>query len=313
MNNMKTLYLPKKLNILLIIFLGLLFLEFGTKNETNNAVKDSELVTKEIISDKSNNLNISIFLDLSDRISVKKYPSPTMEYFQRDIGYINSIAKSFEKHVKSKKVIHINDRMQIFFDPNPLDSKINTISNSLKINFDRKNVTKAKLGNVSIDYKKKTSQIYSLAINDGKYIGSDIWGFFKNKLEDRCIQKNQRNILIILTDGYMYYQNNKIDEGNSSNYITPQKIKNLGLTKSNWKQIMSKNKISILSTGKNFSNLEVLVLGLNPDTKNVYELEVMNELWSNWFNKMGIKKYKIKTADLPSDMDQIITDFISSK
>lgn len=310
---MKTLYLHKKLNIVLIAFLGLLFLEFGTKEDHNTNPKSLGTVANKIKSDNNDNLNISIFLDLSDRISVKKYPSPTMEYFQRDIGYINSIAKSFEKHVKSKKVIHINDRMQIFFDPNPLNNNINTISNSLKVNFDRKNVTKANLNNVSIDYKKKTSQIYNLAINDGKYIGSDIWGFFKNKLEDRCIQKDQRNILIILTDGYMYYQNNKINEGNSSNYITPQKIKSFGLTKSNWRQVMTKNKISILSTGKNFSNLEVLVLGLNPDTKNVYELDVMNELWSNWFNKMGIKKYKIKTADLPSDMDQIITNFISSK
>lgn len=310
---MKTLYMHKKLNIVLIIFLGLLFLGFGTNEKLKSTEKHSERLTDKLNSDNRNNLNISIFLDLSDRISVKKYPSPTMEYFQRDIGYINSVAKSFEKHVKSKKVIHINDRMQIFFDPNPLNNNINELSNSLKVNFDRKNVTKAKLDNVSADYKKKTSQIYSLAINDGKYIGSDIWGFFKNKLEDRCIQKNQRNILIILTDGYMYYQNNKIDEGNSSNYVTPQKIKSFGLTKSNWKQVMSKNKISILSTGKNFSNLEVLVLGLNPDTKNVYELDVMNELWSNWFNEMGIKKYKIKTADLPSDMDQIITNFISSK
>lgn len=310
---MKTLYLHKKLNIILIVFLSVLFLGFNSNEEVKINKKDSERLTNKLISDNRNNLNISIFLDLSDRISVKKYPSPTMEYFQRDIGYINSVAKSFEKHVKSKKVIHINDRMQIFFDPNPLNNNINTISNSLKVNFDRKNVTKAKLDNVSADYKKKTSQIYSLAINDGKYIGSDIWGFFKNKLEDRCIQNNQRNILIILTDGYMYYQNNKINEGNSFNYITPQKIKSFGLTKSNWKQVMAKNKISILSTGKNFSNLEVLVLGLNPDTKNVYELDVINELWSNWFKEMGIKKYKIKTADLPSDMDQIITNFISAK
>jgi hypothetical protein len=307
---MKTPYLHKKLNILLIVFFSFLFIKCGTKEDSDKP-EEIEIASRNVKSVNSDNLNISIFLDLSDRINIKKYPSPTMEYFQRDIGYINSIAESFEKHVKSKKVIHIDDRMQIFFDPNPLDNNINSISNSLKVNFDKKSVTKAKLDAVSNDYRTKTSQIYGLAMNDGRYIGSDIWGFFKNKVEDRCIIENKRNILIILTDGYMYYQTNKIDNSNLFNYITPQKISSLGLTKSNWKELIEKNKISILSTGKKFNNLEVLVLGLNPNTKNVYELDVLNELWSNWFIQMGIKKYKIKTADLPSDIDQIIRNFIS--
>lgn len=310
MTNMKTPYLHKKLNILLIVFFSFLFIKCGTKEDSDKP-EEIEIASTNVKSVISDNLNISIFLDLSDRINIKKYPSPTMEYFQRDIGYINSIAESFEKHVKSKKVIHIDDRMQIFFDPNPLDNNINSISNSLKVNFDKKSVTKAKLDAVSNDYRTKTSQIYGLAMNDGRYIGSDIWGFFKNKVEDRCIIENKRNILIILTDGYMYYQTNKIDNSNLFNYITPQKISSLGLTKSNWKELIEKNKISILSTGKKFNNLEVLVLGLNPNTKNVYELDVLNELWSNWFIQMGIKKYKIKTADLPSDIDQIIRNFIS--
>jgi hypothetical protein len=307
---MKTPYLHKKLNILLIVFFSFIFIKCGTKEDSDKP-EEIEIASTNVKSVISDNLNISIFLDLSDRINIKKYPSPTMEYFQRDIGYINSIAESFEKHVKSKKVIHIDDRMQIFFDPNPLDNNINSISNSLKVNFDKKSVTKAKLDAVSNDYRTKTSQIYGLAMNDGRYIGSDIWGFFKNKVEDRCIIENKRNILIILTDGYMYYQTNKIDNSNLFNYITPQKISSLGLTKSNWKELIEKNKISILSTGKKFNNLEVLVLGLNPNTKNVYELDVLNELWSNWFIQMGIKKYKIKTADLPSDIDQIIRNFIS--
>jgi hypothetical protein len=310
MTNMKTPYLHKKLNILLIVFFSFIFIKCGTKEDSDKP-EEIEIASTNVKSVISDNLNISIFLDLSDRINIKKYPSPTMEYFQRDIGYINSIAESFEKHVKSKKVIHIDDRMQIFFDPNPLDNNINSISNSLKVNFDKKSVTKAKLDAVSNDYRTKTSQIYGLAMNDGRYIGSDIWGFFKNKVEDRCIIENKRNILIILTDGYMYYQTNKIDNSNLFNYITPQKISSLGLTKSNWKELIEKNKISILSTGKKFNNLEVLVLGLNPNTKNVYELDVLNELWSNWFIQMGIKKYKIKTADLPSDIDQIIRNFIS--
>jgi len=47
---------------------------------------------------KQNNLNISILLDLSDRIDDKKYPNPVMSYKERDLGYIKAVAKSFQDH-----------------------------------------------------------------------------------------------------------------------------------------------------------------------------------------------------------------------
>ena len=51
----------------------------------------------------SNNINVSILIDLSDRIDPKKNSNPTMEYFQRDTEYIKAIEKGFLNHIKSKK------------------------------------------------------------------------------------------------------------------------------------------------------------------------------------------------------------------
>ena len=39
------------------------------------------------------NLNISVLLDLSDRIDTIKYSNPSMEFYQRDLGYLKSVAK----------------------------------------------------------------------------------------------------------------------------------------------------------------------------------------------------------------------------
>jgi hypothetical protein len=37
-----------------------------------------------------------------------------MEYFQRDIEYIKAIDRGFLEHIKGKKVIQLDDQMQVF-------------------------------------------------------------------------------------------------------------------------------------------------------------------------------------------------------
>ena len=134
----------------------------------------------------SKNLNISFLLDLSDRINPKKYPSTNMQYYQRDVEYINSIKKAFIDHVKQKKIIQLKDQMQVFFDPAPQDPLINKLSQQLKVSFD-KNTSKEQIKNVDKTFSEIPLKIYQSAIKDNKYIGSDIWRFFKNKVQPNTI------------------------------------------------------------------------------------------------------------------------------
>jgi hypothetical protein len=85
----------------------------------------------------SKNLNISILIDLSDRIDPEKYPNPSMQYYQRDLEYIKAIKTGFINHIKGKKVMQLNDQMQIFFNPEPSDFKINDFAKQLKVSFDK--------------------------------------------------------------------------------------------------------------------------------------------------------------------------------
>lgn len=263
-----------------------------------------------------NNLNVSILIDLSDRIDPETNPNPTMQYFQRDTEYIKAIEKGFLNHVKSKKIITYDDQMQVFFNPEPLDPKMNQFTKDLKVSFD-KNISKDYFTSVEKKYSELPLNIYQSAINDGNYVGSDIWEFFKNKVKDYCIKDDRRNILFILTDGYMYHQNTKFEEKNGSSYktsyLTTKLIKANNLTTSNYKDVIKKNGYGFVKANDDLKNLEVIVLGINPEKGNPFEEGVIKEYWENWFKDMKIKTYQIKSADLPSNIEPIILKAISSK
>lgn len=268
--------------------------------------------TKNPVVVDSNNINVSILIDLSDRIDPKTNPNPTMEYFQRDTEYIKAIEKGFLNHIKSKKIITYEDQMQVFFNPELLDPKMNELTKELKVSFD-KNTPRNYFDQVDKKYSELPTTIYQSAIKDGNYVGSDIWEFFKNKVKDYCIKNDHRNILFILTDGYMYHENTKFSEGSKTSYLTGKLIKANLLTTSNFKEVIEKNKFGFVKANDNLNNLEVIVLGINPEKGNPFEEAVIKEYWENWFKEMKIKNYQIKSADLPSNLEPIILKAISGK
>lgn len=256
------------------------------------------------------NFNISVLLDLSDRINPDKYPSPAMDFYLRDIGYLKLIAENFESHIMNKKMIKINDKIQAFIDPEPSDNTLNEKLNKLKISFTKDDVNKKGILMTCGIYDSISRLIYEAAIQDNQYVGSDTWRFFKTKAEDYCIEDGYRNILVVLTDGYIYHKNSKIKEDNRTTYLTPQDVKRYAFNKPNWKNQFDKEDFGFITVDKDLSNLEILVLGINPDKKNPHEEDVIKAYWTKWFEEMHVKHFEIKQADLPSNMDKIIRNFI---
>lgn len=299
-----------KVKIIFLISLAAfsLILSCRNGNEKRNA-KEISAIKKD--NKKNENLNISIFLDLSDRIDPIKYANPSMEFFKRDLGYIESIGKGFENHLRSKPIRQVNDQIQVYFEPEPLNVRINNLSQKLKLAFTKDNTSNASIQNVSPQYISTSNEIYKLAINDKKYIGSDIWGFFKNKINDYCIKPDHRNILFILTDGYMFYQSSKFMVGNKSSYLTPEMIRSLRLNTPDYKNQMQKKGLGFVKANDNLNNLEVVVLGINPAKGNPFEGDVINEYWNEWFKEMKVKGSIIKLADLPANIDPVIQKYIN--
>lgn len=288
-----------------IVLLLVLVITFSCKKDSDKT--HAEAIAKSPIAE---NYNISILLDLSDRISLQKNPNPTMEYYQRDLGYIKWVSEAFTQHLKTKRIRQIKDKMQLFFNPEPQDPDINSISQKLKITIDKNNVSRELLNSINANYALQTSKIYNSAIKDNRFIGSDIWSFFDAKVKDQCIEDKSRNILVILTDGYMYYDSTIMKDANRTTYITPELIRKNGLNTKDWEKKMQTDDFGFIKAGDDLSNLEVLVLGINPSRTNPYEEKVIKAYWTKWFTEMKVKRFEIKNADLPSNMEKIIKDFI---
>ena len=120
-----------------------------------------------------------------------------------------------------------------------------------------------------------------------------------------------RNILVVITDGYIYHEDTKFKEGNRMSYILPQTAKSLGLTKSDWKEKIDKMDFGLIAPRKDLDNLEVLMLEINP-SKNAspYEEDILNEVLSKWLSEMGIKKFEIYKTDIPQTTKKRIENFM---
>ena len=298
----------KNISLVLILSLILIACQDDPKEDSEtNLVAEK---TESGIQQTEQNLNISFLLDLSDRIDPKKYPNEAMDYYKRDAAYIKSVAGAMRNHLNSKRIRQIDDRIQVFFEPEPSNADINEISEKLKFNFSRHNISKDLLKRFDDNYNKYPTDIYNLAIEDDYYIGSDTWRFFKTNVKDYCLEEGYRNILVIMTNGYIFHKDTKIKQGNRTSYLTPEYIRSANLTSNNWMDIYNEKNFGYIGLEKDLSNLEVLVLGINPDPKNDFEEEVIRKYWSDWMENMNVKKYKIMKADLPSNMKRIIEDFI---
>lgn len=293
-----------------ILILATAVIFTGCSSE-NKQEKTGEISAGTVSPSKKTNLNISILLDLSDRISPEKYANPSMEFYKRDLGYIESIVKGFEKHLESKPIRQDDDQIQVYFEPEPLNPEINNLAKRLKLSFTRDNTSKNAIEKLSSQYISVSTEIYNLAIKDKKYVGSDIWGFFKNKVPDYCIKPKHRNILFILTDGYMFHQDSKFMEGSKSSFLTPKLVNALKLNTSNFKNLIKTNGYGYVKANDYLDNLEVFVLGINPAKGNPFEGDVIYEYWANWFKEMKVKNAVIKQTDLPSNIDNLIQNYIT--
>src|SRR5690606_39976180 len=111
---------------------------------------------------------------------------------------------------------------------------------------------------------------------------------------------DHRNILIVLTDGYIYHEDKKIMEGNQSSYLVPQLVNRLKLNNKNWKETIENKENGFISTGMDLSNLEVLVLGINPSKNNPRSEEHTSELQSreNLVCRLLLEKKKYRDKKL---------------
>ncbi|MCM1312025.1 MAG: hypothetical protein NC206_09345 [Bacteroides sp.] len=151
---------------------------------------------------------------------------------------------------------------------------------------------------MDIKFSKNLSQIYWQTLCERNWIGSDIWGFFCNKnakVDALCVRPDYRNILVILTDGYIYHDANKQKSGNAYSYILPMLVDNV-------------DNLSLMATRKNLDNLEVLMLEINPGK--ITRQDKLITILEQWLKDMEVGHFAVSGTDMPSNTRLIIDNFL---
>jgi hypothetical protein len=299
-----------KSKLFLILLISVVFFSCNSSDKKATGKEENVAVKK-----FGKQLNISILWDLSDRINPtihKEQPTNA----ERDISIIKYFADYLKGDMDKKGAFMAKGKLKVFFSPNPSDQNINTLASKLDIDLSTKNVKEKKqiYDNISTAFEQTSKQITDLTIKTSKWEGSDIYRFFKNDVTDYCVSKDTayRNILIMLTDGYVYDKNSMGRIGNKSEYILPHLLTSLALRdNSNFKSVFETKGCGLISTRSDLDNLEVLVLEVNSEANHKDDEDIIKLYFQKWFKEMKAKRFEIYNTDLPENTKKRITDFLN--
>lgn len=255
---------------------------------------------KKVEVEEPKSLNISVFLDLSDRLIRNLTPNQTY----RDTAIINYLVDYFRSKTLGPTILKNENKMKVFFYPTPNDTEISTLAQGLNVDIGLKQgVEKRKaLDEMKGRFQSNLERIYEETLNAGKWVGCDIWDFFSSKKVDNlCVKNGARNIVVILTDGYIFAENNKIKANNNQySYILPQTLA------INGSSLIDKRKGELKDKG-----LEILMLEVNPYQPD--HRDKMVNILENWFKSMGVDKLVIAETDANlTNTQTIIKNFLEN-
>jgi len=279
----------------------------GGSNNNNNANNTIATGTPQ-----EKQLNISILLDLSDRIS----PTINPDAQKNDIENIKTITEFFRANMKRLNAYNAKGKIRVFLVPPPSNSEINSIVSKLNIDcskMDNKG-RKEVYDTLTALYTQNLVNIYKETIATSAWIGSDIWRFFKDDVKDFCIEKDQnyRNVLIIVTDGYLYHQQSVFNNNNRYTYLLNSNLNQY--RRQNWEQMIEQNDFGIKTERNDLNDLEILVLEIKAErANNKIDEDIMSFLWKKWFKEMNVSHYEVYRSDLPAYTKTRIENFLNQK
>ncbi len=241
-------------------------------------------------------MNLSIYLDLSDRI--KPDGSSALSQKEKDIAIVENLANVIKERAVKQKILPCKDRIKVFFYPAPSDAKIVMLADNLELDLSTTQMNEKKKVLISFvnEFKSSLEKVYTATIETSNWQGSDIWGFFNKPIDTYCIKNGYRNVLVVLTDGYIYYEPTAtMQEGHAFSKITNTTLKDPAS--------------SLIANREGLENLEVLMLELNPNPMSLQPK--MEQVITDWLKKMGVQKCYVGETDVPSNTKMIIENFLN--
>jgi hypothetical protein len=260
-------------------------------------------------------LKISVLWDLSDRINPaihNEHPNNA----ERDVAIIKYFAECLKADMDRKGAFLAKGKLKVFFSPNPEEPNINSLASKLDVDLSNKDVKEKKkiYDNISNDFQQTAKQITDITIKTSKWNGSDIFRFFKNDIKDYCVSNDTayRNILVLITDGYIYHPQSKGRSGNKSEFILAELLNSLGLRNNpDYRSVIKSKNCGLISTRSDLNNLEILVLEVNSEANHKDDEDVIKLYLQNWFTDMKAKRFEIFNTDLPGNTTKRIANFLN--
>jgi len=304
-------------NIIILMCIAFALTNCGSGDTASHETKEkiNTLPTQSANAKTAKQLNLTILLDLSDRIDSVTNPSQPQHY-QRDTILIKHLTNYFTREMESKGGHMAKGKMRIVFQPTPSDPNINDAAAKLKVDLSPMNPGAKKVVHDGFDkiVSENIGRIYSIPLGQSKWPGSDIWRFFKNDVKDVAIDRdtNYRNVLVIFTDGYIYHDDSKDRVGNRFAYIIPELLDKYRLRGKDAEQKIQQLDFGLITKRSDLQDLEVLVLEVMPSVGHKNDEDIIRVVLNKWFTEMKVKKWAIFNSDLPSTTKPKIEGFLNN-
>lgn len=256
------------------------------------------------------NLNIIIVPDLSGRINDTLNNPSQIENDKKLLNYIYErfSSESIRKHPTNAKDHLIVD----VTGHNQANGNFRVLADSL--NYDLSIVTKQSTRLYFETHKAKFSEninkLYTLARIRPQ--GADYWDYFNNDLNKNLkrstLLENYRNVIVIISDGYLEAQN-KNETGvafYTGGYSQRMQVFNKLRSGESMEQALSGSVSPIMDCQSHFKNLEVLLLEVNPrhvkskqepvDKGTPQDARILRSIWTNWFKRLEVKNASKETV-----------------
>lgn len=249
-------------------------------------------------------INYTIILDLSDRVLNENQ----LNY---DIAQIKQLFSDFKNKAKQNLIITSKDRFVLKIIPQKRSTlNLDFYENTIQLRLDQLNIREKnkKLEELESNLITTLGQLKKEAIlgkNTNDYAGVDLWSFI-NDNKDSLTSPGYENTIVIMTDGYLDFENsNHVVE--LKNHFTGTKFLK-ELNSDNWKEKAIQEDYGILPINLNF-DAKWIITGLKSKNKSdLFQLSKIKYFWNKWIEESAnTKPYFINYSTESQILSQLNT------
>ncbi len=289
-----------------------IFLLFNSCNEFKQAVDEAKKENGPIPKD-----NYMVLLDMSDRLLSNNQSQPA-----KDVAVVKTLLSAFKTNIDKKDPTRlyytVKDKLKILLSPQKsTPAALYESVGNLRIDFEAEDPYKRApaLDSLKIAFDQELPALYKKAMFSNKaadYTGADIWKYFNEDLEDDLVKDGQ-NTLFILTDGYMDFESVQDRPKQKNRFTSCRQIIDDLRGYPDWSAKFDAEDYGLMTVGKKFSNLRVVVLEMNPSQNWNGEYGLLTKIWSKWFKEMGIEQFHFIKNENINEVKESIENFMQLK